>query len=564
MPMQTPVIGWLGWLTFTSLTPGSPIFFGFGQYLAGLALMVLAWTIADVRYRFRVATAPVAMDRLTFTSVAAIGVLVLLTDLWRAQGWPVPAGPIPPAVWQAILGGWFLLTFLAWAWFGFIRPPTYGKWNAKRYAESLYRTILKGSPTQLAVAADELSRSADALVQHASNYTKGERSDETQLDDVTAYANTILFLIADRRFCRVVVNSSPNTIGALFSSMRRHKKYGIDIEVFGRNVVREAIRNRDSFLYHESSGYDSGLLGYDKPLTMEVFSDYNVIDANMLLVDPGYFEAKEWGADQWRAYCRIVLIVLRAYAERGDWWGRSFALHQATELLANALDDLYKLDGVASPSWDDDIQARLRVVVDFVGKAVEILDEVGVPKGISRRTKTSHRLARTIYDELAELIAKIVLAAAAVTTPQDLCWWIQHNNVWTNLTWHDTPAWRAVLFKVRRLLYDDIVHMSRFPNFKGARILGFCLNVMRFTAGASNTDRQMRPLHRAVLAWTKANFSRLHEANPRVAEACLVDGIAYDRDKSRLVRTYPAGGLQLEPNYTYLVVDPAKPPTSME
>ena len=55
-------------------------FFGFSEFLAGLALMVLAWTIADVRYRFRVRTAPVPLLGITFSVVAAVGVLTLLTD----------------------------------------------------------------------------------------------------------------------------------------------------------------------------------------------------------------------------------------------------------------------------------------------------------------------------------------------------------------------------------------------------------------------------------------------------------------------------------------------------
>lgn len=67
-------------------------------------------------------------------------------------------------MWQALLGGAFLLTILTWAWLGFIRPPTYGQYNAKRFGQTLYRIILNGSPTELAVIADELAHSAQALV----------------------------------------------------------------------------------------------------------------------------------------------------------------------------------------------------------------------------------------------------------------------------------------------------------------------------------------------------------------------------------------------------------------
>jgi len=553
----------LGRLCFAPAKRDTSLFFGFGEYLVSLALMALAWTTADFRYRFRIRTAPLPMDRLTFWVVGAVGVLTLLTDLWRAQAWPVLVGPLPPAAWQAVLGGALLLTFLTWAWFAFIRPSTYGKLNAKRYAETLYRVILRGSPPELAIAADELSRSAEALVRHASTRSRGEPRTQQEPPRVTGYANDILLLIADQRFCRAMVDSSPNTIGALFQAMRKLAKYRIAIDLFARNIVRQAIANRDSFLFHESSGYDSGLLGYHKPLTTVMFSDIAAVEENPSMLDPGYFESKNWKADQWAAYCRIVLAALRPFAERGLWGGQGSPFHSATEGLKNAVSDLYKLNGLTSHSWDDDTQARLRVVVGFIKDALKILEEAGVPEGMARRVRDRFGPAATFYDELAELMADVIHAASAVTSPRDLCWWIQHNSVWAELTWFSdltANAWGVVAFKLRRLLYDDIAEMTRFPNFVGARILGFCLNVMGFELRDEELGREMRPLHKAVLRWTRTNNAKLHKANPRVADACLVDGITYDEANSRLVRTYPAEGLSLVPHYIYFAVDPLPHP----
>src|SRR5258708_7512044 len=199
--------GCLGRLCFAPAKPDTAVFFGFEEYLVSLALMALAWTTADVRYRFRIRTAPLPMDRLTFWVVGAIGILTLLTDLWRAQAWPVLVGPLPPAVWQAVLGGALLLTFLIWAWLAFIRPSTYGRLNAKRYAETLYRVILRGSPPELAIAADELSRSAEALVRHASTRPTGQPGTQDEPPPVTGSAYDILLLIADERLCRAMVDS---------------------------------------------------------------------------------------------------------------------------------------------------------------------------------------------------------------------------------------------------------------------------------------------------------------------------------------------------------------------
>ena len=103
-----------GFIRFIPLDADAPKFFGFSEFLAALALMVLAWTIADVRYRFRIMTTPLPLQKLSFAVVGAVGILTLLTDLWRAEQWLVPEGNLlTPSGWQAILGGMFLLTFLS-------------------------------------------------------------------------------------------------------------------------------------------------------------------------------------------------------------------------------------------------------------------------------------------------------------------------------------------------------------------------------------------------------------------------------------------------------------------
>jgi hypothetical protein len=147
-----------------------------------------------------------------------------------------------------------------------------------------------------------------------------------------------------------------------------------------------------------------------------------------------------------------------------------------------------------------------------------------------------------------------------VTKPNDHCWWIQHNSVWGKLFNFQSlkgDAGKVVKFKVRRLLYDEVARMNEFANFKGAKIIGFCLNVMGLTVRTDNYDKDSRALQKAVLRWTRKNFVWLHEHTPRVAGACLVDGMSYDAENRRLVKTYPAEGLRREPHYVYLDLDPA-------
>lgn len=559
---------------FIPLDGSGQKFFGFSEFLAGLALMVLAWTIADVRYRFRVRTAPIPLLGITFSVVTAVGVLTLLTDLWRAEQWLVPKGNLlTPASWQAVLGGLFLLTFLTWTWFAFIRPPIYGRHNAERFAQTLYRFILKGSPVELAVIADELAYSARALVHYATDRgrlknTRFERESKKQdRPKVEGYANDLLLLIADKRLCRSIVESSPGTALALFQAIADLNKHGVQVETFAKNIANEALANKDSFLYHEAEGYESGLIGYHKPLSQAMFANYEMVEAIGTLLDPDINDKGEWNAAQWEAYCRVVLMTLSSYV-KGRYGGHSYALYRAKGYIEDAASDLYTLNELPGGAWKTDSYRRLRVAVKFVKDAVTILDEMGVPDHVRIRVREKHGHPReTFFDHIASMSFELIFHASAVTSPKWECWVIQHNSVWSELFSFrhlDGPAGRVVKFKLRRLLYDEIVEMKRFPNFKGARILGFCLNVMGLTVGQGDYYRDTRALHRAVLAWVRRNFVWLHRYNPRVAEACLVDGITFDSENRRLVRASPAEGLRREPSYAYLELDPAAPDSGPE
>jgi hypothetical protein len=556
-----------GLVCFISLDASAPKFFGFSEFLAGLALMVLAWTIADVRYRFRITTSPLPLQGITFSVVGAVGFLTLLTDLWRAEQWMVPRGNLlTPASWQAILGALFLLTFLTWVWFAFIRPPIYSRRNAKRYAQALYRAIIKGAPSELSVIADEFSYSANSLIGYATNKDQLGRYFKQDDDDpkpskkplkVTAYADDILLLIADKRFCRTIVESSPGTALAVFREIGETKKYGVQVKVFAKNIVTEALANKDSFLFHETEGYESGLIGYHKPLSQAMFSNHDMAEIIETLLDPDISSYGKWDAAQWEAYSRIVLMTFRDYVGK-KYWNHSYVLYRAIGYIGRAVSDLYKINGVSNSSWDDDVNARLQVVVEFIKEAVEILDKKGAPKHQLLRTRENGGIG-TFYDHLASMIFEVIFEASSVRSPTNHCWWIQHNSVWNKFFHFDSlnePAGKIVKFKVRRLIYDAVAEMTDFPNFKGANILGFCLNVMGFTVSDHDHSNDSKALQKAILSWTKKNYSWLHSYNPQVAEACLVDGMTYDEKNLKLVNTYPAEGLRRETKYVYFNVSP--------
>jgi hypothetical protein len=215
---------------------------------------------------------------------------------------------------------------------------------------------------------------------------------------------------------------------------------------------------------------------------------------------------------------------------------------------------------MANSNWNDDVLARLRVVIDFVKEAVDILEKKGVPaelRGRNRGKGLNH--SKSIYDHIANLTYEIIFEASAVSSPRDLCWWTQHNLLWGelfNFGHLEGAAGSVIKSLVCRLLYKDVTEMNRFPNFKGARILGFCLNVLGLERRKEDNFKDSRALHKAIVTGTRKNFARLHDYDPRVAEACLVEGITYDTPNHRIVKTYPLGLGQSVAQCVYLNIDP--------
>ncbi|MFA4904074.1 MAG: hypothetical protein WC600_15185 [Desulfobaccales bacterium] len=542
---------------------GLPIF-GFATFVQALALLVIVYTVTDIRYRFRLAVAPIPLFRLTFILIGVIGFGTLLTDIWFAEGLPMPTYLSDQSIWQGVFGFIFLLLAMMWIYYAFINPPMFCEKNCREFALQLYRAILKGSDSELPVIADELVRSAKPLVKLSNqipamsrNDTKDKKEGVKHKPGVGDYAYEVLLLIGNRKLCRHIIASSPITAMAFFEEMTTHKKFELPIGHFSKNISTEAIINKDSILYHEDEGYSSGLIGYLKPFSQAMYGNYQLVEAlgsNFgSPFDIHYEIICSWDASQLKAYCRAVMVTLKGYLESGNWPHHSFTLFRALGHIKDSCRDIYKLNDIPSDYYSTDVIRRLGAVVDFIK---EVIDLIGKQKQLptTRLRVRGDRWQNDFYDHIADIMFEIIFSAALVTAPPDKCWGIHHNTVWDQFFGlsGEGKAWEVIHFKLRRLLYDEILKLEKFPNYKSSRILGFCLNVMGLKIGKKKGyGSYYYPLHKVVLAWAMNNFLRLKRIQPDVAESCLIGSISFDEQDNRLVFTY-AKGLELKAPKAYL------------
>ncbi len=547
---------------------GASAIFGFAEFVTALALLIVLYTISDVRFRFRVAVAPFPLLRITFFCLALIGLLTLLTDVWFSEGWLLPEFLAKQSFWQMGLGGIFLSLVLVWVYVGFINPPIFSRHNALRYASVLYHHILKGVDTDLPVIAEELSRSAKNIIRICETVSYKQSNNETEHEEnlsVSVIAHDLLLLIGYRRFCRHIVAKAPETAIRFFEAISEQEKYRVPIGQFALNISTEALLNKDSVLYHESDGYSSGYFGYVQPFSKAIYGDIRLISElgsqALSPFDIHYQEWIAWEPDTLEVYSRLLLIAFEQYLVCERYGDRPYTLYRAFDRMADCRLGLYKLDGTSGEFFRTEEYRKLEVAIGFYKGAVKLLDKHNVRPQVSLRLRENARsIDRDFFDQIAEQLLDIIGSAAGVKKPSDICWAVQHNAVWGKVFGITTKSdvWKIVQFKLRRLLYDEIVELEEMPNFQSASILGYCLNVMGVKEPQKGQyggyGKEWYPLEKAVTRWAKKHFLSFYNSHPHIAEECFPGGITFDQAGGYLVKTY-AKGLKPEGEKEHLKLD---------
>lgn len=552
----------LAGICFVTPGPEQRGIFGFPEFVPGFGLLALIYTVSEVRYRFRVQAAAVNLYTLTFYLAGIIGAGTLWTDYWFSKEYLLPSFLASHAAWQIFFGGLFLFLVLSWLWAVFFHPTRFSQFNKFNYARVLYYYLLQGAESDLPIIAAEVGRSASSIIKFAEEQRPLARS-STPRDETAGVANDILLLIAMRKFCRHIVASAPGTAMAFFNAMSDQRKFYVPIGQFASNITTEALLNKDSILYHEDEGFSSGYFGYVRPFTNAMYGDFSLIEAqgNHSALDIAFDARWKLDSAQVEAYCRAALTTIESSIHGHSLYLNSSAIYRALDVIKEATRDLYKLDYKPEPVDAEDIRGRLSAVVSFINDLVDLLEKreeekKNIDAWPLRRHDEPYKWRGNWYDEVANLMYEIIEHAASVKRSDFVNWEIQYVSVWSRFfNFSDSKTRRIILFKLRRRLYEEIKTIERFPNFGNARILGFCLNVMGLSVGKSGTiPRGQYQLRKAVLSWTRRNYTWMILQSPKAAEAVQMGTLSYDGGINKLVKTYREG-LRGEAPREYLELD---------
>ncbi len=527
--------------------------FGLAQFLSTLALFVAIFNVSDFRYRYRVSVWPLNVRTIGIWAVVSIGAVLILMDFWFQNHLPLPHVLNSYANLKLALAASFAGLVVMFVAACFVWPTRFRRMNARRFFDVTNYYVHQGNADRLQAIAEELSPAMNDLFVSASKL-----STENDLSFPTLAAHDVMLILADRRFCHVVVDRVPGLALRCFQLASVHPT--VPFADFAHFIGEEFVTNTSSAFYQEDI-FGSGYSRHAKPISKAVFGNYELIERcaseRSSPLDVQYRKVDAFDEQRIEGFFRAATAFVPGYLEATKGRLHSYAFARLLGSFESMTSPISTLDSMGEGWHRSSAYAGLSHSIQFIAFVVENLDKLNIPP-TSLREKTKGYLDP--YDGLAELFYKAVLHAAFVTQPEFICWDIQHNLVWSGKLkfYHTSKALPALQFKVRRKLYNKIREMDRFPNFVGARILGFCLNVLGLRLIDRRTDglnRSDYALQRVVLSWTKRKFRWLAEDYPNLVAVCLQGFISYDKENNRLVQ---ANGNKIKntPNsFVYLDLD---------
>jgi len=542
------------WELMSSKYPENGNIFGFAEFIASVALLLVVFTAADFRYRLRLSLYQINLRKFGALLVGVSGFLILLVDTWYQNKLPVPRILENANNIKAIIGLIFLAFVTRLIWVATVRPPYFGRRNSGRYREVVLFYLHQGDPDRLLAVAEELTRSSETILE-AANASNSKKKD---IKEHQLFAKHIILALADRRFCTTIVAKFPGFAIEIFRYIQEKALYNVPAGQFARNIANAFIRNNQSAFYQEDGYYSTGLFGQQQPITNILFGHYEFVEfCAGLGTSP--LDTSDWRSpltpEQWSGYGRAAQAFFNARQLSSNSRSRthSYALNQLQQVWEHVFLDDVGLNELRN----SDQFAKFQTSVLFVRECIRSLEKSG-KRALYFRSEQNGTEGDD-FEFLANIAYSNIFNSTSVCTDEAACWHVLYSKAWTGQFGY-SPSEQAkdVARKLRRLIYNQIKGIEGHANFVSARLLGYCLLVFGFEKSRISGDELCEPIRRVAVKLAVRNYERMRRNQPHVADAILMGPLSYDADGRRFVRTY-AGRLGVEPNRAYLPVNPYEP-----
>lgn len=516
-------------------------------FLGIVAFSVAVFTLSGSKFQFRQATAILPFRRVFFVTLVGSALAIFTVEGFVMYSVRFPVFVNPNTV-NFVIAAIIAALVLYWMKISFIWPPRFTRYTASKFFQQTFLYITNGSKDELLVLARELMGEIPRLIAHSPvrRSTRLDDDEQPELTEAESCAYNLFLLLSDPRFCDVVAEEIPTFPAHLVEEMVRLERFDAPAHLAIRRIVISLLSKPDSALFVENEWLGQGYTGEVKPITRSIFRNWHKLEAYESGIesplDLDYPHARNWDTDTWRVYFGLAIEYIRGLTSSArrnpSARGVSHVLKTA-ERAFEQIGDQKKYENAFDPHnpyW------HAREANDFLNELIKTFDEVGEHVYFNRRDK--HFFGNELTSKIASVIHEAIFHASGVNTKEFRMWDVQHNLVWSSIErWEvqDTEIMKMVRRKLRRMIWVEVKKMDRFPNYKGARYVRFCLNVLGFydetVHRREGLEKESWTLAKVVSDWVAKNYQTIVETHPPVAEAMLPANIEYDAAKQVLVRT---------------------------
>ena len=315
------------------------VYFSIGEAIGALAFL-LAFTqlvTPGLTFRLRVHRGKAYGALALFAiAVTCVGIAALIPAL---LGYVIPVFGFP-ILWETIAGLCVVSGAGVLAHTYYFGRATFSKATCKRFFYACHHIVMSGSDVALRALAEELPYSAQAIVSTAANGEPPAHNPQT--DDPPRlpqspydYANALLALLSDKRFCRILVDSAPWTAVTFIQAIAGARGLTRPGSSFVEQLIQQAFLSDNSMLHREE---DFVGLGHFKSFTREVFGNYDFVAGEYRPLQAWRHWDDQFITNECIAkYVRALKMALEAYFAHGDFHQFPSAIYAGFDHLVDAI-----------------------------------------------------------------------------------------------------------------------------------------------------------------------------------------------------------------------------------
>lgn len=490
-----------------------------------------------------------------FVAIALVGI-----DAWFINGLPIPSALNSQNNLKLFFGLLFMLLIFSTLRRAFVNPVRFDVNGAQHFFLQIYRYVHEGDPDRIRTITEEIGEAITDIVTFALQHkpTRDDSDLERRFSAPRA-AWLLLELLGDRRLAKIVVDKNPYFVLRLLREVQQRKAWNLPIGPFVRNIGFEFISNTSSAFHQELDAHVSGRFGSDRPVTQIVFSNFEFVEEmSRNLSSPFHLDhesVRSFNRAQGAGYIRAALALVESFSEAQAGMSRHspYSLKHVFDMVDWISTDISSV-GKSENVYQNEKIRLLGLASEFVNEVENIIIKTRVEESLERPQGSTVDFLGELNRDLA---VSLMFAASRYEGSPTNSWFVYHSIVWINIFPYRFQDSRKRLCRaVNRKLFEILSDMNEIPNFYGARVIGYLLNVFGLKLRTGPKDLYhgaFRAIQKIYICWIANNYMRVLEESPNVADAIPFGLVHFDAKSRTLVKTY-LGKLGKAPNRDVLTL----------